>query len=159
MNSDQVQIKYALEQAVVQSTRPGQYFLSPLPTPADVPCPYDQVDSGLSCTYVYPDRPQIDVDSRLRGLFRETVKPGLPSLPSFATTAVSNTRRRLPVQGLTPPVHRFRQSQRGDALGIEVERIGKQWLGPCNPQVMPLHEPTRSIDSRLYMKDRRISTR
>lgn len=94
-----------------------------------------------------------------QGLFRETVKLGLPSLPSFATTAVSNTRRRLPVQGLTPPVHRFRQLQRGDALGIEVERIGKQWLGPCNPQVMPLHEPTRSIDSRLYMKDRRISTR
>lgn len=156
MNSDQVQIKYALEQAVVQSTKPGNYYLSPLPTPADVPCPYDKVDSGLTCTYVYPDRPQIDVDSRLRGLFREVVKPGLESLPVMALTEPS---RKRPVRGLMPSVHRFRQSQRGDALGIEVERIGKEWLGPCNPQVMPLHEPARSVDSRLLMKDRRISTR
>lgn len=152
MNSAQVQIKYALEQAVVQSTKPGDYFLSPLPTPADAPCPYDRVDSGLSCTYVYPDRPGIDVDSRLRGLFRETVKPGLVSLSSIAAT---RPPPRQPIGGLPPPSYRFRQSQRGDAYGVEMERIGKDWLGPCDPQQMvPFHEPARSIDSRLFMKDR-----
>jgi hypothetical protein len=150
MNSGQVQIKYALEQAVVQSTKPGEYFLSPLPTPANSPCPYDRVDSGLTCTSVYPDRPGIDVDSRLRGLFRETVKPGLAQLPPTSTT---EPRRPMPIRGMIPPVYRFRQSQRGDALGVEVERIGPQWLGPCNPQLMPDREPDRAIDTRLLLKD------
>lgn len=154
MNSGQVQIKYALEQAVVQSTKPGDYYLSPLPTPANNPCPYDTVESGINCTYVYPDRPAIDVDSRLRGLFRETVKLGLSTLPPTSSSG-PRIPRGVPLRGVPPSVHRFRQSQRGDSLGIEVERIGSEWLGPCNPQTMsPFRDPERAIDTRLYMKDR-----
>ncbi|GAQ92460.1 Hypothetical protein KFL_010190020 [Klebsormidium nitens] len=126
MNSGQVRIKYALEQAVIQSTKPGEYFLSPLPTPANSPCPYDDVDSGLTCTSVYPDRPGIDVDSRLRGLFRETVKPGLAQLPP---TSTAEPRRRMPVRGMIPPIHRFRQSQRGDTVGIESKHMELAIIG------------------------------